>query len=139
MFLYNAVCGRRDRSKRFCTLLPWWTCSMKHRFNKASSHVLQLMRDGCSYTYPPKTRARYSFIQLGELEQYRVKILAQCFNTTAQDSNPGYLGRESEALPLGRCVFIGKMFLVAVDATPKWIETHIMNSTTSTATACKLG
>ena len=30
------------------------------------------------------------------------------------------------------------MFLVAVDATSKWTETHIMNSTTSTATVCKL-
>jgi len=30
------------------------------------------------------------------------------------------------------------MFLVAVDATSKWIETHIVNSTTSTATVCKL-
>ena len=34
--------------------------------------------------------------------------------------------------------FLGKMFLVAEDATSKWTETHIMNSTTSTATACKL-
>ena len=34
--------------------------------------------------------------------------------------------------------FLGKMFLVAVDATSKWIETHIMNSTTSTAINCKL-
>ena len=34
--------------------------------------------------------------------------------------------------------FLGNMFLVAVDATSKWIETHIMNSTTSTANVCKL-
>ena len=33
---------------------------------------------------------------------------------------------------------LGKMFLVAVDATSKCIETHIVNSTTSTATVCKL-
>ena len=33
--------------------------------------------------------------------------------------------------------FLGKMFLVAVDATLKWIETHIMDSTSSTATVCK--
>ena len=33
--------------------------------------------------------------------------------------------------------FLGKMFLIAVDATSKWIETHIMNTTTSTATFCK--
>ena len=30
--------------------------------------------------------------------------------------------------------FLGKMFLVAVDAISKWTETHIVNSTTSTAT-----
>ena len=34
--------------------------------------------------------------------------------------------------------FLGKMLLVAVDATSKWIETHIMSSTTSTATVNKL-
>ncbi|KAK2190568.1 hypothetical protein NP493_75g00010 [Ridgeia piscesae] len=51
--------------------------------------MLQLMREGCSYTYPPLSIARYSFIQLSELEQCRVKKLAECFNTTPQDSNPG--------------------------------------------------
>ena len=40
---------------------------------EASSHMLQLMREGCSYTYPPLSIARYSFIQLRELEQCRVK------------------------------------------------------------------
>ena len=34
-----------------------------------SSHVLQLMHEGCSYTYPPLFIAGYSFIQLSELEQ----------------------------------------------------------------------
>ena len=34
--------------------------------------------------------------------------------------------------------FLGKMLLVAVDATSKWIETHAMSSTTSTATVNKL-
>ena len=34
--------------------------------------------------------------------------------------------------------FLGKMLLVPVDATSKWIETHIMSSTTSTATVNKL-
>ena len=56
---------------------------------EASSHTLQLMRKGCSYTYPPLSIARYSFIQLNGLEQCRVKKLAQGFNTGAQDSNPG--------------------------------------------------
>ncbi|KAK2171586.1 hypothetical protein NP493_1047g00027 [Ridgeia piscesae] len=37
--------------------------------------MLQLMREGCSYTYPPRSIARYSFIQLSELEQCRVKTV----------------------------------------------------------------
>ena len=62
--------------------------------------MLQLMREGSSYTYPPLSLARYSFIQLSELEQCRVNKLAQGFNTAAQDSNPGSRSRESEALPV---------------------------------------
>ena len=61
------------------------------------------MREGCSYTYPPLSIARYSFIQLSELEQCRVKKLAQGFNTAAQDLKPGSHSRESEALPLSHC------------------------------------
>ena len=71
---------------------------------ETSSHMLQLMRESCSYTYPPLSIARYSFMQLSELEQCRVKKLAQGFNTAAQDSNPGSHSRESEALPLSHCV-----------------------------------
>ena len=41
-------------------------------------------------------------IQLSELERCRVKKLAQAFNTTAQDLNPGTRSRESEALPLSQ-------------------------------------
>ena len=70
---------------------------------EASSHMVQLMREGCSYTYPPLSIVRYSFIQLSELEQCRVKNLAEGFNTAAQDSNPGSRSRESEALPLSHC------------------------------------
>ena len=51
---------------------------------EASSHMLQLMREGCSYTYPPLSIVRYSFKQLSELEQCRVKKLAQGFNTAAR-------------------------------------------------------
>ena len=65
--------------------------------------MLQLMREGCSYTYPPLSIARYSFIQLSKLEQCRVNNLPQGFNTAAQDSNPGSRSRESEALPLSHC------------------------------------
>ena len=38
--------------------------------------------------------------------QFRVKTLAQGFNTAAQDSNPGSRSRESEALPLSHCALI---------------------------------
>ena len=67
------------------------------------THMLQLMREGCSYTYPPLSIVRYSSIQLSELEQRRVIKLAQGFNTAAQDSNPGSRSRESEALPRSHC------------------------------------
>ena len=65
--------------------------------------MLQLMREGCSYTYPPLPIVRYSFVQLSELEKHRVKQLAQGFNTAEQDSNPGSRSRESESLPLSHC------------------------------------
>ena len=68
--------------------------------------MLQLMCKGCSYTYPALSIARYSFIQMSEPEQCRVKKLAQGFNTAAQDSNPGSRSRESEDLPLSHCVLL---------------------------------
>ena len=39
-----------------------------------------------------------------ELEQCTVKKIAQGFNTATQDSNPGPLSQESEALPLSHCI-----------------------------------
>ena len=38
--------------------------------------MLQLMCEGCSYTYSPLSIAKYSFIEVNELEQYRVVKLA---------------------------------------------------------------
>ena len=74
----------------FISLADLFTQTPSWLLWEASSHMLQLMRDGCSYTYPSLSIARYSsFIQLSELEQCRVKKLAQGFNTAAQDSNPG--------------------------------------------------
>ena len=104
-FLYSAVSSPQDRSKRF-TL--YFTDRPVHSdTNSASlgsiSHMLQLMHEGCSYPYPPLSIARYSFIQLSELEQCRVKKLAQGFSTAAQDSNLGSRSQESEALPLSHC------------------------------------
>ena len=65
--------------------------------------MVQLMREGCSYTYPPLSLARYSFIPLSELGQCRMKQLAQDFNTAAQGSNPGSRSRKSVALPVSHC------------------------------------
>ena len=84
----------------FTSLTDLFTQTLSRLIWEASSHMLQIMREGCSYTYPPLSIARYSFIQLSELEQCRVKKLAQGFNTAAQDSNPGSRSRVSEALPL---------------------------------------
>ena len=64
------------------------------------------------HKYSPLSIARYSFIQLSELEQCRVKKLARGFNTAAQDSNPGSLSRESEALPLSHCTLKVEVLLV---------------------------
>ena len=65
-----------------------------------SSHMLKLMREGCSYTYPPLFVARYSFIQLSKLEQCWVKKLAQGFNTknatAIKNSGP-------QMVPVERC------------------------------------
>ena len=90
----------------FTSLTNLFTQTPSRLFWEASSHVLQLMREGCSYTYQPLSMAMYSFIQLTELEQCRVKKLAQGFNTAAQDSNPGSRSRESEAQPLSHCALL---------------------------------
>ena len=87
----------------FTSLTDLFTQTPSQLLWEASSHMLQLMCEGCSYTYPPLSIFRFSFIQLSELEQCRVKKLAQGFNTAAQDSNPGSRSRESEALPLSHC------------------------------------
>ena len=84
----------------FTSLTNLFNQTPSRLLREASSHLLQLMRECCSYTYPPLSIARYSFIQLSGLEQRRVNKLAQGFNTEAHDSNPGSRSRESEALPL---------------------------------------
>ena len=87
----------------FTSLTDLFTQTSSWLLWEVSSHMLQLMRKGCSYTYPPLSIAKYSFIQLSELEQCRVITLAQGFNTLAQNSNPGSRSRESKALPLSHC------------------------------------
>ena len=68
----------------FTSLTDLFTQKPARLLSEASSHMLQLMREGCSYTYPPLSMVRYSFEQLSELEQCRVKKLAQDFNTAAR-------------------------------------------------------
>ena len=75
----------------FTSLTDLFTHTPFRIFWEASSHTLQLVREGCSYTYAPLSIIRYSFIQLSELEQCRVKKVAQGFNTAAHDSYPGPL------------------------------------------------
>ena len=54
---------------QFTSLTDLFSQTSSQFLLEASSHMLQLMREGCSYTYPPLPIARYSFIQLSELEQ----------------------------------------------------------------------
>ena len=95
----------------FTSLTELFTQTPSRLLWEAFSHMLQLMREGSSYTYPPLSIARYSFIQLSELEQCRVKKIAQGFNTAAQDSNPGSRSRESEALPLSHGALQKTLFI----------------------------
>ena len=46
----------------FTSLTDLFTLTPSRLFWEASSHMLQLMREGCLYTYPPLSIARYSFI-----------------------------------------------------------------------------
>ena len=48
------------------------------------------MREDCSYTYPPLSVARYSFIQLGELEQCRLKNICPRFEHRSTGFEPGF-------------------------------------------------
>ena len=59
----------------FTSLTDLFTQTPSRLLWEASSHMLQLMRKGCSYSYPPLSIARYSFIKLSELEQCRMKHL----------------------------------------------------------------
>ena len=92
------VLGTFQSAFHFTSLTHLFTQSPSRLLWEASSQMLQLMREDVHIS--TSAIARYSFIQLSELEQCRVKKLAQGFNTSAQDSNPGSRSRESEALPL---------------------------------------
>ena len=91
---------------QFTSLTDLFHQTLSQLLWETSSHMLQLMCEGCSYTYPALSIARYSFIQLSELEQCRVKAVAQGFNTAAHDSNLSALSQESGALPLSHCTLV---------------------------------
>ena len=96
-FLYSAVSNPQDSSKRFTHYFP----GRPVQSNTISTSLGSIQPYATINTYIHHLSiARYSFIQLSELEQCRVKKLAQDFNTTAQDSTPGALSRGSDALPM---------------------------------------
>ena len=61
-FSYSAVSHPQDCSKRFYTLLPWQTCSIKHCLNFTGKHPakLQLMHEGCSYNITSQCTPKYT-------------------------------------------------------------------------------
>ena len=109
-FLYSAVSNPQDRSLHFTdrpvhsdtisaslgSIQPYATINARRLLVHISINIY-------IYIYIYIYIARYSFIQLSELEQRRVIKLAQGFNTAAQDSNPGSRSRESEPVPLSHC------------------------------------
>ena len=90
---------------RFISLTDIFNQTPSQRLWEASSLMLQLMCEGCSYRYAPLSVANYSFIQLSELEQCRMKKHVQGFNAAAKDSKPGCLSREFLALPLSHSLY----------------------------------
>ena len=101
-FLYSAVSGHQDGSEHF-TLY-----SLADKFNQTPSQLLcEAFKHAAInaqrlliHKYPPLSTARYSFIELSEVEQCMEKKCAQGFNTAVQDLNLGPLSQESEALSL---------------------------------------
>ena len=66
-----------QRTLHFTSLADLFNQTPSQLLWEASSHMQQLKREGCPYTYPPLSVARYSFIQLSELKRCGVKTLAQ--------------------------------------------------------------
>ena len=57
------ILGTVQSTLHFNSLTDLFTQTPSRLLRGASSHMLQLMREGCSYTYPPLSIASYSFIQ----------------------------------------------------------------------------
>ena len=114
-FLYSAVSSHQVRSERFTLYFP--DRLVRSDTISASLGIIQpyatINARPLLYTYPPTSIARYSFIQLRELEQCRVKKLVQGFNAAEQDSNPGFRSRESETLPMSHCA--GDIYFYCLD------------------------
>ena len=77
MVLYSAVSSPLDRSlKALYTLLPWQTCSFRHRSRLLlvpSILAMQQLRNEYSLTFLPLSIARYSVIQLSRLRRREMK------------------------------------------------------------------
>ena len=104
-FLYSAVSHPQDRSKHFTLYFPdrpvhsdTISASLGSIQPYATINARRLL-----VHIHHLSIIRYSFKQLSELEQCKVKKLAQGFNTKEQDSNPCSRSRESKALPLNHC------------------------------------
>ena len=102
-------------------------CSTKHHLNLFGIHpsMLVLMREGWKYKHPPLSIATYSFIQLSELEQCRVKY-SKC-DTAAQASKTGSRSREFDVLRLSLCALQRQWWQVAglAETCPGTIRHHI--------------
>jgi len=95
----NPVLSTVEGALHFTSLTDMLTQTPCRLLWETSNSMLQLIREGHSYTYPPLSIARYTFIQLRELEQWTVKKCAQDFNTEALHSNPGYRSRVWSSTP----------------------------------------
>ena len=82
-FLHSAVSSLYDHSGCFM-LHPRQTCSFQHQLDFSGKHsaTLQLLHKDYLFTYPPLSIARYSFIQLNELEQCRGTKLCKLRNSS---------------------------------------------------------
>ena len=79
---------------------PRQTCSFQRQLDFSGKHsaTFQLLHEDYSFTYPPLSIARCSFIQLSELRQCGVNEIAQALKQQPEDSKPGSLDCVSAVL-----------------------------------------
>ena len=117
-FLYSAVSSPLDHSKHF-TLFALPGIPVHSDTNSASPGSIlamqQLRATTKSLTFPPRSIARYLFIQLSQLGRQWRERKCPIFERVAKgDSNPGSLDCESGILPLsyrspyGQCRHVTK-------------------------------